>query len=108
MVIGLLLSGIVAEAADPCLDCMNHCGKPCLRLNPPGGSLSWSEALTVSVSEALVVYVYVVKGVSNGWNISEENVINGAESGNRCGNDIWNLKIAGAYGPDHFSFRLCY
>jgi hypothetical protein len=57
------------------------------------------------VSEALVVYVYVVNGVSKGWNISEENVINGAESGKRWGNDIWNLKMAGAYGPDNFSVQ---
>ena len=35
----------------------NHCGKPCRRLKPPGGSLSWSVALTVSASDALVVYV---------------------------------------------------
>jgi hypothetical protein len=33
----------------------NQFGKPCLRLNPPGGSLSSSVALTVSASEDPVV-----------------------------------------------------
>lgn len=60
----------------------NHCGKPCRRLKPPGGSLSLSFALTVSASDTLVVYVYVVSGVRSGWKISDENVINGADDGN--------------------------
>jgi hypothetical protein len=66
----------------------NHCGKPWRKLKPPGGSLSRSVALTVLVSEVLVVYVYVVKGVRSGWKMSDENVINGAEDGNEDGNDI--------------------
>lgn len=33
----------------------NQCGKPCRRLNPPGGKRSSSVALTVSVSEEPVV-----------------------------------------------------
>ncbi|KAH0566466.1 hypothetical protein GP486_000136 [Trichoglossum hirsutum] len=44
----------------------NQPGKPCLRLKPPGGSLLSSVALTVSVSEDPVVYVYVVNGVRSG------------------------------------------
>lgn len=45
----------------------NQCGKPCLKLNPPGGSLSSSVALTVSVASSdPVVNVYVVSGTSNG------------------------------------------
>ena len=33
----------------------NQCGKPCRKLNPPGGSRSSSVALTVSVSADPVV-----------------------------------------------------
>lgn len=60
----------------------NQCGKPCLRLNPPGGSLSSSVALTVSVVSAdPVVKVYVVNGTSSGWNISVAKVTSGGKSG---------------------------
>ena len=59
----------------------NHCGKPCRRLKPPGGSRSSSVALTVSVSEDPVVYVYVVSGVSSGWKTSVEKVTRGGRDG---------------------------
>jgi hypothetical protein len=45
----------------------NHLGKPSRRLNPPGGNLSSSLALTVSLASfALVENVYVVKGTRSG------------------------------------------
>lgn len=59
----------------------NHCGKPCRRLKPPGGSLSSSVALTVSVSSDAVVNVYVVNGVSSGWKTSVEKVTRGGRVG---------------------------
>lgn len=77
----------------------NHCGNPWRRLNPPGGSRSSSVALTVSVSEEPVVYVYVVRGVSSGWKTSVEKVTRGGSVGYVAGNDIWKRKTAGAYGP---------
>lgn len=59
----------------------NHCGNPCRRLNPPGGSRSSSVALTVSVSDDPVVYVYVVNGVRSGWKTSVEKVTRGGSVG---------------------------
>lgn len=59
----------------------NHCGNPCRRLKPPGGSLSSSVALTVSVSDDPVVYVYVVSGVRSGWKTSVEKVTRGGSVG---------------------------
>lgn len=43
--------------------------------------------------------MYVVKGVIKGWNMSVENRTSGGSFGYVSGNDIWNRKTAGAYGP---------
>jgi hypothetical protein len=59
----------------------NQSGKPCRKLNPPGGSRSSSVALTVSVCEEPVVEVYVVSGVSSGWKTSVEKVTRGGRVG---------------------------
>ena len=67
---GLLPLTFLDEAAEfvaLLLALPNQCGKPCLKLNPPGGNRSSSVALTVSVVSAEpVVNVYVVNGTSNG------------------------------------------
>lgn len=54
-----LLAFLELVAEDVALFCErpNQCGKPCLRLKPPGGSRSSSVALTVSELEDPVVYV---------------------------------------------------
>lgn len=43
------------EAPLPFCFLPNQCGNPCLRLNPPGGNLSSSDALTVSEFDDPVV-----------------------------------------------------
>lgn len=47
--------GDFADSSEALRSRPNHWGKPWRRLNPPGGSLSRSVALTVSASEVLVV-----------------------------------------------------
>jgi hypothetical protein len=46
-----------------------------------------------------VVYMYVVRGVIKGWNMSVEKVTSGGREGYVGGKDIWNRSIEGAYGP---------
>ena len=60
---------------------LNQRGKPCRRLKPPGGSLSSSVALTVSELADPVVYVYVVRGATKGWNMSDTKVTVGGRKG---------------------------
>ena len=57
-------------SSTPGLTVSYHSGKPYLRFSPPGGRRSWSAALTVSTLVSRVVYVYVVSGVTSGWNTS--------------------------------------
>jgi hypothetical protein len=53
-------------------------------------------ALTVSVSDDPVVYVYVVNGVRRGWKTSVEKVTRGGSVGYVAGNEIWKRRTAGA------------
>jgi hypothetical protein len=57
----------------------NHSGKPCSRLNPPGGSFGLSVVL-LSLS-MLAAYMCVVKGVMRGWKMSVEKVTRGGARG---------------------------
>jgi hypothetical protein len=43
-----------------------------------------------------VVYMYVVRGVMSGWNMSVVKVKRGGSLGYESGKAIWNLRIAGA------------
>jgi hypothetical protein len=43
--------------------------------------------------------MYVVNGVTRGWNISVERVMRGGYEGYVGGNEIWKRRIEGAYGP---------
>ena len=74
----------------------NQPGKPSRRLKPPGGRRSSSVAETVPESWMSVVYMYVVRGVINGWNMSVEKVTSGGSAGYVGGKEIWKRKIAGA------------
>lgn len=49
------LEDAIDEAPLPFCFLPNQCGNPCLRLNPPGSSLSSSNALTVSEFDDPVV-----------------------------------------------------
>lgn len=71
----------VREFAGDLRERPNQCGNPWRRLKPPGGNRSSSVALTVSVSEEPVVYVYVVNGVSSGWKTSVAKVTRGGSVG---------------------------
>jgi len=55
-----------------------------------------------------VVYVYVVNGVMSGWNISVENVTSGGRLGDVSGKEIWNRRIAVAYGPEGKDIATAY
>ncbi len=72
----------------------NQSGKPWRRLKPPGGRRSSSVALTVPLSWMSVVYMYVVKGVISGWNMSVEKVTRGGRSGYESGKEIWKRRMA--------------
>ena len=45
------------------------------------------------------MYIYVVRGVIKGWNMSVEKVTRGGREGYVGGKEMWKRRIAGAYGP---------
>lgn len=102
--LALLFSGVWAGSLSPpeaglVLVLLNQDGNPCLKLKPPGGNFSSSRTTTPLLSSSDEVYSCTVNGASRGWKTSVENVMRGGIVGYAAGNDIWNRKIAGAYGP---------
>lgn len=82
------VDGSCAALCLPLLPRPNQLGKPCLKLKPPGGRRSSSVALTVPPSCMSVVYMYVERGVINGWNMSVEKVTSGGSAGKVSGKEM--------------------